>query len=60
MGHETFQEEEASLAGGASGHQDRRNMGQYPVKYVTPSKGSAAPWAGWVTLLLAVAAGALL
>ncbi|XP_010850974.1 PREDICTED: ly6/PLAUR domain-containing protein 3 [Bison bison bison] len=60
VGHETFREEEASLAGGASGHQDRRNMGQDPIKDVTHSKGSAAPWAGWVTLLLAMAAGALL
>ena len=60
VGHETFREEEASLAGGASGHQDRRNMGQDPIKDVTHSKGSAAPWAGWVTLLLAMAAGTLL
>ena len=60
VGRETFREEEDSLAGGAGSHQDRRNMGQYPIKDVPRGKGSAAPWAGWVTLLLAVAAGALL
>lgn len=60
VGRETFREEEDSLAGGASSHQDRRNMGQYPIKDVPHSTGSAAPGAGWVALLLAVAAGALL
>ncbi|XP_057567057.1 ly6/PLAUR domain-containing protein 3 [Hippopotamus amphibius kiboko] len=57
---ETSQEEESSSAGGASGHQDRRHMGQYPVRDHTYNKGSAAPLAGWAALLLAVAAGTLL
>ncbi|EPY88259.1 ly6/PLAUR domain-containing protein 3 [Camelus ferus] len=52
--------EEVPAAGGAGGHQDRRNMGQYPIKDEAHNKGSAAPSAGWVALLLAAAAGILL
>ncbi|XP_004460134.2 ly6/PLAUR domain-containing protein 3 [Dasypus novemcinctus] len=55
--------EDPGLSGGAAGHQDRSNMGQYPTKggaHYTPSKGPAAPAAGLAALLLAVAAGALL
>ncbi|XP_031537707.2 ly6/PLAUR domain-containing protein 3 [Vicugna pacos] len=52
--------EEVPVAGGAGGHQDRRNMGQYPIKDEAHNKGSAAPSAGWVALLLAAAAGILL
>ncbi|XP_007168118.1 ly6/PLAUR domain-containing protein 3 isoform X1 [Balaenoptera acutorostrata] len=57
---ETSQEEVSTSAGGASGHQDRRNIGQYPTKDGAYNKGSAAPSVGWVALLLAVAAGTLL
>ncbi|XP_075392744.1 ly6/PLAUR domain-containing protein 3 [Tenrec ecaudatus] len=58
---ETFQEEGAHLAAGAAGHQDRSNMGQYPTKGGThdSTSGSMAPVAGLLSLLLAVAAGAL-
>ncbi|XP_008569154.1 PREDICTED: ly6/PLAUR domain-containing protein 3 [Galeopterus variegatus] len=59
---EAPQKEEYSLAGGAAGHQDRSNMGQYPVKggaQYPSNKGSAAPAAGLAALLLAMAAGAL-
>lgn len=57
---ETSQKEESHLAEGAAGHQDRSNMGQYPTKGGAHNKGSAAPLAGLVVLLLAVAAGTLL
>ncbi|XP_059987537.1 ly6/PLAUR domain-containing protein 3 [Lagenorhynchus albirostris] len=57
---ETSQVEESTSAGGTSGHQDRRNIGQYPIKDGPPNKGSAAPSVGWVALLLAVATVTLL
>ncbi|KFO33621.1 ly6/PLAUR domain-containing protein 3 [Fukomys damarensis] len=57
------QKDESRLVGGAAGHQDRSNVGQYPSKGwpTTPSsKGSAAPGAALAALLLAVAGGTLL
>lgn len=57
---ETSREEGASLSGGAVGHQDRSNKEQYTTQNGAPNKGSAAPLAGLVGLLLAVAAGTLL
>ncbi|XP_008850188.1 ly6/PLAUR domain-containing protein 3 [Nannospalax galili] len=60
--HEAAHEDESRL-GGAAGHQDRSNMGQYPTKggaQVPGSKGSAASRAGLTALLLTVAAGVLL
>uniref|UniRef100_A0A8C3YDC0 Ly6/PLAUR domain-containing protein 3 n=1 Tax=Catagonus wagneri TaxID=51154 RepID=A0A8C3YDC0_9CETA len=58
---ENSQEVESSLVGGAGGHQDRRNMGQYPTKNEAHyNKGSAAPSAGLAALLLAAAVGTLL
>ncbi|XP_003481923.1 ly6/PLAUR domain-containing protein 3 [Sus scrofa] len=59
---ENSQETESSLVGGAGGHQDRRNMGQYPTKNEPHynNKGSAAPSAGLAALLLAAAVGILL
>uniref|UniRef100_G1TQ55 Ly6/PLAUR domain-containing protein 3 n=1 Tax=Oryctolagus cuniculus TaxID=9986 RepID=G1TQ55_RABIT len=60
---EAPREEEPRLAGGVAGHQDRRNMGQYPAKGGTqyPSnRGVAAPATGLALLVWAVAAGALL
>ncbi|XP_007458643.1 PREDICTED: ly6/PLAUR domain-containing protein 3 isoform X2 [Lipotes vexillifer] len=57
---ETSQEEESTSAGDTSGHQDRRNIGQYPITDGASNKGSAAPPVGWVALLLAVAAVTLL
>ncbi|XP_069313279.1 ly6/PLAUR domain-containing protein 3 [Eulemur rufifrons] len=61
---EGSRKEESSLAGGAVVHQDRSNLGQYPTKdgsqQQLPNKGSAAPVAGLVALLLPVAAGVLL
>ncbi|XP_029781101.1 ly6/PLAUR domain-containing protein 3 [Suricata suricatta] len=56
---ETSRKEESSSAGGAVGHQDRRNMGQLPAKEEAHNTGSATPTAGLVTLLLALAAGTL-
>ncbi|XP_023599339.1 ly6/PLAUR domain-containing protein 3 [Myotis lucifugus] len=56
----TAHKEESSVAGGASGHQDRSNKEQYPTKTWAHNQGSAAPAAGLAALLLAVAAGALL
>lgn len=56
----TFKEEGFSLAGGAVNHQDRSNKEQYPTKTSAHNKGSEAPLAGLVGLLLAVAAGILL
>lgn len=52
---ETSQVEESTY-----GHQDRRNIGQYPIKDGASNKDSAAPSVGWVALLLAVAAVTLL
>ncbi|KAF6078566.1 LY6/PLAUR domain containing 3 [Phyllostomus discolor] len=57
---ETFREEGSSLAGGAVSHQDRSNKEQYPTKNWAHNKGSEAPLAGFMGLLLAVAAGTLL
>ncbi|XP_023560344.1 ly6/PLAUR domain-containing protein 3 [Octodon degus] len=57
------QKDESRLVGGAAGHQDRSNVGQYPAKGWTTkpsSKGSAAPALGLAAVLLAVAGGALL
>ncbi|XP_037676591.1 ly6/PLAUR domain-containing protein 3 [Choloepus didactylus] len=56
-------EDGSSFSGGAAGHQDRRNMGQYPGNggaHNPSSKGSAAPATELAALLLTVAAGALL
>nr|XP_020027680.1 ly6/PLAUR domain-containing protein 3 [Castor canadensis] len=60
---EVSPEEEPKLTGGAAGHQDRSNVGQYPGKggVQNPSnKGSAAAGAGLAALLLTLAAGHLL
>ncbi|XP_047385373.1 ly6/PLAUR domain-containing protein 3 [Sciurus carolinensis] len=59
---EVSREEESRLTGGAAGHQDRSNLGQYPPKggaQHTPNKGTATVGAGLAALLLAVTAGAL-
>nr|XP_044990267.1 ly6/PLAUR domain-containing protein 3 [Jaculus jaculus]XP_044990268.1 ly6/PLAUR domain-containing protein 3 [Jaculus jaculus] len=55
--------EETRWTGGATGHQDRSNVGQYPGKGGAPipgKAGSAAPGAGWAATLLAVAAAGTL
>ncbi|XP_049757115.1 ly6/PLAUR domain-containing protein 3 [Loxodonta africana] len=59
---EASQEKGPRLAGGAAGHQERSNVGQYPSKggVQDSSKGSAVPMVGLATLLLVVVAGALL
>ncbi|XP_026337508.1 ly6/PLAUR domain-containing protein 3 [Ursus americanus] len=57
---ETSGKGESSLAGGAAGHQDRSNMGQYSTKDVAYSKGAATFSIGLAAPLLAVAAGNLL
>ncbi|XP_045298083.1 ly6/PLAUR domain-containing protein 3 [Leopardus geoffroyi] len=56
---ETSQKEESSLAGGAAGHQDRRNMGQHPTGGGAHNKGSSTSSAGLAALVLALAAGTL-
>uniref|UniRef100_A0A7N9CT26 LY6/PLAUR domain containing 3 n=1 Tax=Macaca fascicularis TaxID=9541 RepID=A0A7N9CT26_MACFA len=61
--HEASQDEEPRLTGGAAGHQDRSNSGQYPAKggpQQPHNRGGVAPTAGLAALLLAVAAGVLL
>ncbi|PNJ11709.1 LYPD3 isoform 1 [Pongo abelii] len=61
--HEASWDEEPRLTGGAAGHQDRSNSGQYPAKgrpQQPHNKGCVAPMAGLAALLLAVAAGVLL
>ncbi|XP_054319416.2 ly6/PLAUR domain-containing protein 3 [Pongo pygmaeus] len=61
--HEASRDEEPRLTGGAAGHQDRSNSGQYPAKgrpQQPHNKGCVAPMAGLAALLLAVAAGVLL
>ncbi|XP_063455662.1 ly6/PLAUR domain-containing protein 3 isoform X1 [Pan paniscus] len=61
--HEASRDEEPRLTGGAAGHQDRSNSGQYPAKggpQQPHNKGCVAPTAGLAALLLAVAAGVLL
>lgn len=57
---ETSGKGQFSLAGGAAGHQDRSNMGQYSTKDVVYSKGAATFSIGLAAPLLAVAAGNLL
>ncbi|KAG8515359.1 Ly6/PLAUR domain-containing protein 3 [Galemys pyrenaicus] len=57
---EIFHSEDINVVGGAAGHQDRSNMGQYPAKGGTQNNGSASLSAGLAALLLAVAAGTLL
>uniref|UniRef100_A0A8C9KJE0 LY6/PLAUR domain containing 3 n=1 Tax=Panthera tigris altaica TaxID=74533 RepID=A0A8C9KJE0_PANTA len=56
---ETSQKEESGLAGGAAGHQDRRNMGQHPTGGGAHNKGSSTSSAGLAALVLALAAGTL-
>nr|XP_037847664.1 ly6/PLAUR domain-containing protein 3 isoform X1 [Chlorocebus sabaeus] len=61
--HEASQDEEPRLTGGAAGHQDRSNSGQYPAKggpQQPHNRGGVAPTAGLAALLLAMAAGVLL
>ncbi|XP_053463116.1 ly6/PLAUR domain-containing protein 3 [Nycticebus coucang] len=61
--HEASGGEETSLSGGPIVHQDRSNLEQHPQKggaQQPPNKGSAAPTARLLALLLAVAAGVLL
>uniref|UniRef100_A0A8C0SPP6 LY6/PLAUR domain containing 3 n=1 Tax=Canis lupus familiaris TaxID=9615 RepID=A0A8C0SPP6_CANLF len=57
---ETSGKEESSFAGGATGHQDRRNMAGIPTKDVAHGKASATPFTGLTAFLLAVAARTLL
>ncbi|KAM6223657.1 ly6/PLAUR domain-containing protein 3 [Rhynchocyon petersi] len=60
--HEVSHEERSHSTGGAAGHQDRSNVGQYPPKGGAQDSpnGCAAPLVGLATFVLVVATGALL
>lgn len=61
--HEVIQEEGSHLSGGATGHQDRSNMGKFPEKggAQIPSKGGSDALGSWLSaILLTVVAGAML